>query len=343
MKNIKKYLCAIVMMVISMTAFAQEDVFSGDWLGANKEGDLKVAFTLNCDGNWQLNPYNENARCNGFMEVNMLEPGGRESLMATYEFYVESMNGNELTLSFVGGRPEVDAGISGQCKVVYKDDKLSFTGLDKGGKDAAFNGLTLVKSGSGADAIADAAADDGVPLGVKILAVVQLVLSIAVVLFIVGHMFFVWYKGARYKEVFTVEGMLNKRLAAGMPEKMTDDEITEAWKLMDEAFATWTVIEKTDDDEFRKPTKMKQIKKSVLLIDQVIGMCPTDADVIERLNSLTDVINSGEERHFDGSKKLIWLGVIVGILMYWMMGVGMMFSTLIATGLYVERAGRLNS
>ena len=46
-------------------------------------------------------------------------------------------------------------------------------------------------------------------------------------------------------------------------------------------------------------------------------MCPTDADVIERLNSLTDVINSGEERHFDGSKKLIWLGVIVGILMYW--------------------------
>ena len=29
------------------------------------------------------------------MEVNMLEPGGRESLMATYEFYVESMNGNE--------------------------------------------------------------------------------------------------------------------------------------------------------------------------------------------------------------------------------------------------------
>ena len=204
------------MMVISMTAFAQEDVFSGDWLGANKEGDLKVAFTLNCDGNWQLNPYNENARCNGFMEVNMLEPGGRESLMATYEFYVESMNGNELTLSFVGGRPEVDAGISGQCKVVYRDDKLSFTGLDKGGKDAAFNGLTLVKSGSGADAIADAAADDGVPLGVKILAVLQLILYIAVVLFIVGHMFFVWYKGARYKEVFTVEGMLNKRLATSI-------------------------------------------------------------------------------------------------------------------------------
>lgn len=104
---------------------------------------------------------------------------------------------------------------------------------------------------------------------------------------------------------------------------------------MDEAFAIWTVIEKTGDDEFRKPTKMKQIKQSAFLIDQVIAMQPTDEAVIERLNALTDVINSGEERHFDGSKKLVWLGVIVGILMYWMMGVGMMVSTLVATGLYI--------
>ena len=84
MKNIKNKLLAIVMMVISMTAFAQEDVFSGDWLGANKEGDLKVAFTLNCDGNWQLNPYNEFGRSYGFLEGNLLYIGGRESLMATY-------------------------------------------------------------------------------------------------------------------------------------------------------------------------------------------------------------------------------------------------------------------
>ena len=133
---------------------------------------------------------------------------------------------------------------------------------------------------------------------------------------------YVWYKGARYKEVFTVENMVSKRVVAGMSEKMTDGEIEEAWRLMDEAFAIWTVIEKTGDDEFRKPTKMKQIKQSAFLIDQVIAMQPTDEAVIERLNALTDVINSGEERHFDGSKKLVWLGVIVGILMYWMMGVG---------------------
>ncbi len=74
---------------------------------------------------------------------------------------------------------------------------------------------------------------------------------------------------------------------------MTDEEITEAWKLMDEAFATWTVIEKQMMMNSEKPTKMKQIKKSVLLIIQGYRR-PTDADVIERLNSMTDVINSGK-------------------------------------------------
>lgn len=335
MEKIKKYLFGIVMMLVSINVFAQEEPFTGDWQGANKEGDLSVTLTLNCDGNWQLNPYNENARCNGFMEVNMSEPSGRQSLLSTYEFYVENMNGNEVILSFVGGRPDVDTGISGQCKVVCKDDKLYFSGLDKGGKDAAFNGLTLVKAGSGEEAIVDAATDDGIPLGQKILAIFQIILSSAIVLFVIGHMGYVWYKGARYKEVFTVENMVSKRVAAGMSEKMTDGEIEEAWRLMDEAFAIWTVIEKTGDDEFRKPTKMKQIKQSAFLIDQVIAMQPTDEAVIERLNALTDVINSGEERHFDGSKKLVWLGVIVGILMYWMMGVGMMVSTLVATGLYI--------
>ena len=195
--------------------------------------------------------------------------------------------------------------------------------------------ITLVKNGNGEAAIADAAYDDGIPLGQKILAILQMVLGAGIALFIVGHMGYVWYKGTRYKEVFTVEGMANRRTTAGMPEEMADEEIEEAWRLMDEAFKIWPVVEKTEDDEFRKPTKMKQIKRSAALLDRVIGMYPTDADVIERLNALTDVINSGEERHFDGSKKLIWLGVIVGILMYWMMGAGMMISTLAATGLYI--------
>lgn len=336
MDNMKKFLFGILIMLVSVNVFAQENPFNGDWQGANKEGDLALSLKLNTNGgNNNLNPYDGDAICNGFMEVNMLEPSGRRSVMVTYMLYIEDIDGNEATFSFDGGRPNVDTGISGMCKVVYKDDKLFFTGLDKGGNDAAFNGMALVKAGSGEEAIADAAADDGIPLGQKILGIIQLIVSSAIFLFIVGHMAFVWYKGARYKEVFTVEGMSNNRRTAGMAVEMNDEEIEKAWQLMDEAFATWTLVEKTEDDEFRKPTKMKQIKQSTLLIDQVIAMMPTDADVVERLNSLTDVINSGEKRYFDGSKKLVWLGVIVGILMFWMMGAGSAISILAATGLYI--------
>ncbi|MCM1515631.1 MAG: hypothetical protein NC080_04335 [Paraprevotella sp.] len=330
----KNYLLSILAMLVSVTSFAQEDLFAGEWVGTNKEGDMKVSLSLNCDDNWQLNPFDEDARCNGFMEVNMVEPGGRESMLVTYELHLVEDRGNEVVMDFIGGRPGVDEGIAGQCLVTNKDGNLKFVGLDQGGKDAMFNGLTLVPEGSGADAIADAAEDAGVPLWTKIKNLLTTILVSGLFLFVIGHMGYVWFKGARYKEKFTVDGMKNERYVAGLPEEMTEREVAEAWSLMDEAFQTWTVVETTEEGEFRKPTKMKQITRSVMLIDQVIAMCPTDAGVVERLNELTDVINSGEERHFDGSVKLIGLGVIVAILMYWMAGMGMTVSTLASTGLY---------
>lgn len=338
MKNIKKLFGCIVMVLASINVFAQEDVFSGEWFAANKEGDLTATVTLNCDGNWQLNPFNEEARCNGFMQVNLQEPSGNKSVLVTYEFYVDQVNGNEAILDFIGGRPNADSGISGKCKVVFKKNTLTFTGTDKGGSEAVFNGLVFTKDGNGGDVTAiagSAETDTEVPLGQKILAILQMVLGGSLFLFIIGHMGYVLFKGKRYKEVFTVEKMAALRAESGIPQKMTDDETDNAWKLMEDAFTCWTVVDRTDEDEFRKPTKMKQIRKSSRLLYQVIAMLPTDDDIIERLNSLTEVINSGEERHFDGSKKLIWLGVIVGVLMYWMMGVGMMISTLAATGLYM--------
>lgn len=334
MKNCKKYLLGIIAMLVSMTSFAQEDLFAGEWVGTNKEGDLRVFLSLNCDGDWQLNPFDEEAQCNGFMEVRMMQPSGIESLLVTYELHLVEDRGNEMVMDFIGGRPDVDDGISGQCLVTNKDGNLKFTGLDEGGKDAMFNGMTLVPEGSGADVIADAAEDDGVSLWTKIKNLLMTIFVSGLFLFIIGHMVYVLFKGARYKEKITVDGMKEERSVAGMPEDMTEQEVARAWSLMDEAFQTWTVVETTEDNEFRKPTKMKQITQSAMLIDQVIAMCPTDEGVVERLNELTDVINSGEERHFDGSAKLIGLGVIVAILMYWMAGIGMTVSTLASTGLY---------
>lgn len=334
MRSIKKYLACILAMLVSLSSFAQEDMFTGNWVGTNPEGDLRFELSLNCDGTWQLNPFDEDARCNGFMQAWMRNPSGQESIMVTYEFHVTGQNGNEATFDFIGGRPGVDEGIEGTCKVVNQDGNLTFTGLDAAGTEAVFNGMMLVPEGSDADAIADAAGDDGVSLWVKIKDLFISILMAGLFLFMIGHMAYVLFKGARYKEVFTVEAMKVRRQQAGMPEEMTEEEIDEAWTKMEEAFQTWTVVETTEDNEFRKPTKMKQITQSAMLIDQVIAMCPTDEEVVARLNDLTDVVNDGEKRHFDGSTKLVVLGVIVGILMYWMVGLNMTITMLAFTGLY---------
>lgn len=321
-------------MLMPLCSFAQEDMFAGEWHGTNAEGDLRMTLSLNCDGNWQLNPYDESAGCNGFMEVWMREPSGHESMMVTYEFHLTGQEGNEVTLDFIGGRPGVDEGIEGSCKVVSQDGNLTFTGLDQTGREAVFNGMTLVPADCDIDASSVADASDGVSIWTKIKNLLITILMSGMFLFMIGHMGYVLLKGARYKEVFTVDAMKYRRQLAGMPEEMTEGEVAEAWEMMEEAFHTWTVVETTEDNEFRKPTKMKQITQSAMLIDQVIAMCPTDEGVVTRLNDLMDVLNDGERRHFDGSGKLIGLGVVVGILMYWMAGWGMTVTMLAFTGLY---------
>ena len=43
----KNYLLSILAMLVSVTSFAQEDLFAGEWVGTNKEGDMKVSLSLN--------------------------------------------------------------------------------------------------------------------------------------------------------------------------------------------------------------------------------------------------------------------------------------------------------
>lgn len=149
-------------------------------------------------------------------------------------------------------------------------------------------------------------------------------------------MIYVYFKGSRYKEIYTLDGMTAKRTEENKPSEMTEEEYNQCVNLLEDAFAVWTIQSQTENgEEIRKPTKMKQIKASSLLIDQAIALRPTDQEVIDRINELTDVINSNEKRYFDGSKALVWLGVIVGILLGFVMGPGVSILTLISTGCYI--------
>lgn len=125
----------------------------------------------------------------------------------------------------------------------------------------------------------------------------------------IAHMLYVIYKGKRYKMIYTCDYFTAKRNELGLPLTETPEEIEQQCALLEEAFNTWSIIPEMQG-EYRTPTKMKQIKSSTALLDQVIAMNPLDFDVIKRLNELTEVINTAEARSFSGSKTMVVVGFL---------------------------------
>lgn len=333
----KKYLLSIMLLFMSVGMAMAETVFNGNWTSTNENGDVWCALQLDAEQARYLNTYNEQAGCFGFLTVNMRNPSGTASVLVTYQLMVEELNENSIRFSFTGGR-DVDQ-VSGECVANFENGKLTFIGTGSAEKEL-LNGLVFTKIDDNLQG-AIVADGDHVASGKepsvmdKVLDIASMVGTAAVLLFVLGHMCYLAFRGKRYKTLFTAEAFGNERQDAGLSKEMSEAEEQEAIRLMDEAFNQWTVVERTEDDEFHKPTKMKQIKASVLLLDQVIAMKPTDVDIVDRLNELVEVINSGEERHFDGSKKLIFAGILAGILTYWMMDLGVCLSLLFATALYI--------
>lgn len=332
----KTFLLSLVLLVVaSIGVAAAENPFNGNWTSVNETGDVSCTLQLNTELGGNFNPYDETVECSGFLTVNMMEPSGNSSILVTYELMTKEVNEDKIVFTFTGGRSVDD--VSGECVATIENGKLVFEGTGAA-KNEVINGLSFTKSDEplAAETTTTVSSNKKEKSTMdKVMDIVSMVISICVVLFIVGHMVYLNSRGKHYKKVFTVKDFEEERALAGISKEMAEQEIQEAFERMEKAFNTWTVVEITDDDEFHKPTKMKQVKASVVLIDQVIAMMPTNENVVERLNGLTEVINSAEERHFDGSKKLIWLGAIVGILMFWMMGIEMCLSTLFATGAYV--------
>lgn len=317
-----------VMVFIILCAgnlFAQsENVWDGEWIGKNAEGDITVNLKLTTEKPSTVNPYHVNRVNSGFMTISMTEPSGKKTVLQTFELVTEQKEGNKIRFAYKGGRKDVD-NCSGKCLATVINGRLSFEVISNKGDEPLFPSVSFVKDGS---VIVKEKANDILNIIVSIIVLLSYV-AIAV------HMVYVNFRGARYKTVFTVEGMKAERVAQGKPEEMSDDEYAQAANLLDGVFETWTVVDKDEEGgDIRQPMKMKQIKSSVILLDQAIALQPTDQEVIERINELTEVINTNEKRYFDGSKPLVWLGGIVGIIFCFMMpSYGVL--TLISTGAYI--------
>lgn len=326
-------ICFSVMLIINtISAFGEvvSNSWNGEWNGKTPEGDARLTAILNIDSKESLNPHQPDSLCNGFISVFVINPNGNESLLSTYELSLVRQTNNEIEFTFTGGRPEIDEG-NGKCTATLNNGQIEFNVTENNGSDALFENVIFTIDGH---TVVNQKSQNKNSMTVSEI-IISILLSICYVA-IFAHMIYLWIRGARYKMQFTSEQMKAARDAEGKPTEMTEEEAAEAFGLLEKAFECWTVVEQDEEgNEFRKPTKMKQIKLSVQYINQVIAQQPTDSDVITRLNELTDIINSNEKRYFYGSKPLIWLGGIVGIISIFLFGGGLGFAILLSTCAYI--------
>lgn len=130
----------MLFMGFSFVAAQSMKAWNKEWSGKNSYGDARFYLTLSLDKKQALNEYNDASKCNGFMNVYMVAPGGPQSVLESYEFQVQSVKGNTVVMTFKGAR-SVDLE-SGTCKAVLKNGRLQLIVI-KGSQSVLFNKVFL--------------------------------------------------------------------------------------------------------------------------------------------------------------------------------------------------------
>ena len=323
---IGRILAATIFLCLTISSIAAQTTghFDGVWLGKNANGDLIINLEIDTEKKNVANSYKTNCFNAGFMTISTIEPNGNKSVLQTFELTLESQNTNSVIFKYKGGREGVDNS-TGKCKATITNDVLQLSVLNNDGDDPLFISVDFSKTG-----VID---QSGKKTDIASIIINTLVLMAYIAMIV--HMIYVNYKGVRYKKAISVEEMKSERIAQNKPEEMSEQEYNQAVDYLQRVLDTWTVVGQNEEGvDLKKPTKMKQINASALLLDQAIALQPTDQEMIETINELMDVINSNEIRYFDGSKPLVWLGVIVGII-FCFISIGMGVLTLISTGAYI--------
>lgn len=134
------FFLVLLFMGVSFAAAQSMKAWNKDWSGKNSYGDARFYLILSMDKKKALNEYNDASKCNGFMNVYMVAPGGPQSVLESYEFQVQSVKGNTAVMTFKGAR-SVDLE-SGTCKAILKNGRLQLI-VTKGSQSVLFNKVFL--------------------------------------------------------------------------------------------------------------------------------------------------------------------------------------------------------
>jgi hypothetical protein len=116
----------------------------------------------------------------------------------------------------------------------------------------------------------------------------------------------------------TKEEFINLRKQANKSGLASDEENQKALAYINEAYSSWKIVSEPGEEELRSPVTMSQLKKTRELHSLAAKIMPTDDKVVDRFNTMGNVVNSSETRSFSGSWKLIIVAVVACFITYLM-------------------------
>ena len=142
---------------------------------------------------------------------------------------------------------------------------------------------------------------------------IKIISAIVVLLVIVIHTIVTLVKQRGLRTNYTVAEFSKNRTDASLGA-MTKEEIAALNTSLDSIDNIWGEIIDTQGDTITYPHKKSSVKQSLAILQQAIDANPTDKGVVEKINSYNEVLNHAISRQFNGSKTVIALFTIIGLI-----------------------------
>ena len=114
-------------------------------------------------------------------------------------------------------------------------------------------------------------------------------------------------KDAKFSQI-SVQESKAKRIAAGLPEQMSNDEAVRIANNLDSVYQNWPIDKERPEDHY--PQSKQEMQRGMEAVKQAIDALPTDQALIDKINAWGEQMNDLNKRLFMGNKAFIVLNAI---------------------------------
>ena len=135
-----------------------------------------------------------------------------------------------------------------------------------------------------------------------------------IVLAIAAHTIYLLATTKKLKENYTVEAFRKNRDAAGLGA-MTKEEVDELNTKLDSIDTIWGEIADSKGNMVVYPHSRKSLNQSLEILNAAIALNPDNKDIVTKINDYNEVLNHALTRQFSGSKTIIAIATILGLIL----------------------------